>query len=77
LLTVEPITMETRNIGLAVAERHHLSRYNAMIAAAALQAGCEIVGSKEMQDGMAMGERLRISNPFLIRSSHPACGSQK
>ena len=37
LLTVQPITIETHEAGLALAERYNLSIYDAMIAAAALR----------------------------------------
>ncbi len=64
LLTVRPITVETHETGLAVAERYDLSTYDAMIAASALQADCKILWSEDMQDGMSLGEGLRVINPF-------------
>jgi predicted nucleic acid-binding protein len=35
-----------------------------MIVAAALHAGCDTLWSEYMQDGMVLGEGLRIVNPF-------------
>ena len=35
-----------------------------MIVAAALLAGCDILYSEDMQNGMLVGGRLRIVNPF-------------
>jgi len=64
LLTVRPITIETHETGLAVAERYNPSTYDAMIAASALQADCKILWSEDMQDGMSLGEGLRVINPF-------------
>jgi predicted nucleic acid-binding protein len=64
LLTVQPITIETHEAGLALAERYNLSTYDAMIAASALLADCDTLWSEDMQHGMALGERLRIANPF-------------
>lgn len=64
LLTVHSLEVETHETGLALAERYNLSIYDAMIVAAALQAGCETLWSEDMQDGMALGEGLRIVNPF-------------
>ncbi|CEJ12518.1 tRNA(fMet)-specific endonuclease VapC [bacterium YEK0313] len=64
LLTVHPITIETHQTGLALAERHGLSTYDAMIAAAALHAGCDRLWSEDMQHGMVLDEGLRIVNPF-------------
>jgi predicted nucleic acid-binding protein len=64
LLTVQPITIETHETGLAFAERYNLSIYDAMIAASAHHAGCETLSSEDMQHGMALGGGLRILNPF-------------
>jgi predicted nucleic acid-binding protein len=64
LLTVQPLTLEIHETGLALAERYGLSTYDAMIAAAALEAGCETLWSEDMQHGMALSERLQIANPF-------------
>lgn len=64
LLTVHPITIDTHELGLSLAERHHLSIYDALIAASALLAECDKLWSEDMQDGMAIDKRLRIVNPF-------------
>jgi predicted nucleic acid-binding protein len=67
LLTVHPLTIETHELGLALAERHQLAIYDALIAASALLAGCDRLWSEDMQDGMAIDRRLRIVNPFRER----------
>lgn len=64
LLSVEPLTVETHETGLALAERYNFSTYDAMIVAAALHAGCDTLWSEDMQHGMELSERLRIVNPF-------------
>ena len=64
LLLVEPVTVDTHEIGAEIAERYGLPIYDAMIAAAALQAGCDTLLSEDMQDGMVLEDRLRIVNPF-------------
>ena len=64
LLTVHPLTVDTHELGLALAERHHLSVYDGLIAASALLAECDRLWSEDMQDGMAIDKRLRIVNPF-------------
>ncbi|MBM3571573.1 MAG: PIN domain-containing protein [Alphaproteobacteria bacterium] len=66
LLTVHPLTIETHEAGLALAERYHLSIWDAMIAGAALEAGCDTLWSEDMQHGMNFGRRLRIVNPFRM-----------
>ena len=64
LLTVHPITVETHETGLALAELYNLSTYDAMIAASALHADCDTLWSEDMQHGMALDGRLRIVDPF-------------
>lgn len=64
LLTVHPLTMATHETGLTLAERYGLSTYDAMIAAAALHAGCDTLWSEDMQHGLALNGQLRISDPF-------------
>jgi predicted nucleic acid-binding protein len=66
LLTVHPLTIEVHETGLALAERHGVSTYDAMIAASALHAGCDKLWSQDMQHGMALDEGLRIVNPFRV-----------
>jgi predicted nucleic acid-binding protein len=65
LLAVHPLTIETHETGLALAERYNFSTYDAMIVAAAIHANCDTLWSEDMQHGMELGERLRIVNPFL------------
>jgi predicted nucleic acid-binding protein len=67
LLAVHPVTTETYELGLALAERYNLAIYDAFIAAAALLAGCDRLWSEDMQDGLAIDRRLRIVNPFQLR----------
>jgi len=64
LLTVQPITIDTHETGLAIAERYHLSTYDAMIAASALHAGCDRLWSEDMQHDMTFNKGLRVVNPF-------------
>jgi predicted nucleic acid-binding protein len=64
LLTVTPLTLDIHLHGLALAERYKLSLYDAMIAAAALAAGCDRLWSEEMQHGLIIENQLRIENPF-------------
>jgi predicted nucleic acid-binding protein len=68
LLAVSPISVETHDDALALAERYELSVYDAMIAASALQAGCDTLWSEDLQDGMTIERKLRVINPFTNRS---------
>ena len=69
LCSIEPLTIETHDMGKLIAERCKLSVYDAMIAAAALLGGCETLYSEDMQDGLLIDNQLRICNPFTIHRS--------
>ncbi len=64
LLTVHPLTIQTHEIGLALAERYQFSIHESMIAAAALHAECDILLSEDMHDGLLINDGLRVVNPF-------------
>jgi predicted nucleic acid-binding protein len=64
LCTVVPLSEETHDLGLAIAERHGFSLYDSMIVAAALLAGCQTLVSEDMQDGQTVHGRQRFHNPF-------------
>jgi predicted nucleic acid-binding protein len=64
LCTVVPLTEETHDTGLQLAERYGLSVYDAMVAASALLAGCKVILSEDMQSGQVLESRLEIRNPF-------------
>ncbi len=64
LLIVHPMTVATHEHGLRLAERYGFATYDAMIVAAALEAGCDTLWSEDMQHGMLVSDRLRIFNPF-------------
>lgn len=64
LCSVEPLTVEIHERGLHIAERYKLSLYDAMIAAAAVISGCELLYSEDMHNGLIIDDQLRICNPF-------------
>jgi predicted nucleic acid-binding protein len=63
LCQVEPITVETHDLGLAIGERFGFSIYDALIVASAQIAQCEILYSEDFQNGLTI-EKLVILNPF-------------
>ena len=62
---IEPITVETHDRAVELAERFGLSFYDAMIVASALVAGCKTLYSEDLQDGQVIDRQLRIRNPFV------------
>ncbi len=65
LLTVEPITIDIHENGLALAERYTLSIYDSMIVASALHAKCDTIWSEDIKHGMIVDTQITIRNPFL------------
>jgi len=64
MMSVVPLTIETHEAGLALAERYALSTYDAMIAASAAMQDCDTLWSEDMQHGLVIDGRLRIVDPF-------------
>jgi predicted nucleic acid-binding protein len=63
---VKPVDIETHELGLNLAERHHFSIYDGLIVAAALRAGCSLLYTEDLHDGQ-MVEQLTIRDPFTSR----------
>jgi len=64
LCPVEDLTIQTHQVGRALAEKYQLSVYDAMIVSAALIAGCTTLWTEDMHDGLLVEDRLRVVNPF-------------
>lgn len=56
---------ETGIFAIELFSRFSLQAYDAKIAATALDAGCSILYSEDMQNGLVIDNRLTIVNPFL------------
>ena len=65
ILTVQPLTVEHHDQALALVEQVSLSLYDALIVAAAVDAGCNVLYSEDLQHGRLIDGRLHIRNPFL------------
>jgi predicted nucleic acid-binding protein len=61
---VVPVTMNTHAAAVLLAREHGLSFYDALIVAAAIEAGCDTLYSEDLQHGRAFGS-VAIVNPFL------------
>jgi predicted nucleic acid-binding protein len=64
---IVPLDVETHVEALRLAERHRFTIFDALMIAAALRADCDVLFSEDMQDGMEIDGRLRITNPFNER----------
>jgi len=59
-----PISLDTHKAALVIAEKYGYSIYDALVASAALEAGCETLYSEDLQDGQIVNRQLTIRNPF-------------
>ncbi len=64
LLQIVPLTLDTHELGLSLAERYQLRIYDALLLAAALRAGCTAFWSEDLHEGMVVERQLTIRNPF-------------
>jgi predicted nucleic acid-binding protein len=66
LCSVAPLSVETHDLGLDLAERYGFSIYESMIVAAALLAKCRVLYSEDMQHGQRI-DGVTIRNPFAAQ----------
>jgi predicted nucleic acid-binding protein len=60
---VRDLSASTHEAAVALARDHSLAFYDALIVAAAIEAGCDTLFSEDMQHGRVFGG-LKIVNPF-------------
>jgi predicted nucleic acid-binding protein len=60
-----PLTLDTHGAGLRIAAKYGFPFYDALIAAAALEAQCTTLYSEDFQDGQLLDGRLTVRNPFV------------
>jgi len=61
----QALTVDTHDRGLDIAERFGFSLYDSMIVSSALQCGCRVLYSEDMQHGQEIDGQLVVVNPFL------------
>lgn len=58
------VSVNTIEMALNLAERYQYSYFDSLILASALEAGCQILYSEDLQDGQRIENQLMIINPF-------------
>jgi predicted nucleic acid-binding protein len=61
---VDALTVPVHERAMALAERYQVPVYDALIAASALEGGCDLLYSEDFQHGQHL-DGLRVQNPFL------------
>ncbi|MDR2581528.1 MAG: PIN domain-containing protein [Fibromonadaceae bacterium] len=59
------ITRDTSLYALSLKEKYHYSWWDSLVLASALENGCQIVYSEDMQHKQIIENSLKIINPFL------------
>lgn len=60
-----PLTIDTHDAGVRIAAKYGFQFYDALIAAAALEAECTTLYSEDFQNGQLIEGRLTVRNPFV------------
>jgi predicted nucleic acid-binding protein len=58
------ISLNTHTTAIGIAQKYGCNIYDALIASAALEAGCKTLYSEDFQDGQTIERKLTIRNPF-------------
>jgi len=58
------VTLATHEAARKIAEEYGFNIYDALVVAAAMQAGCATLYSEDFQDGQVIGEEVTVRNPF-------------
>lgn len=61
-----PLSAETSLLALRLAQRYRLAWYDSLIIAAALENGCSLLLSEDLQHGQIIENSLTIMNPFRV-----------
>jgi predicted nucleic acid-binding protein len=61
---IEIISLTTIHKALDIQERYSFSWYDSLIVATALEVGCDILYSEDMQNGQEIEGRMRVVNSF-------------
>jgi len=64
LCEVVPVDQGTVREAMRIAVRYQLSHWDALIVAAALEAGCDLLYSEDMQHEQVFEGRVTVTNPF-------------
>jgi len=61
----QALTADTHECGLDIAEQFGFSLYDSMIVSSAVESGCTVLYSEDMQHGQEIDGQLVVINPFL------------
>jgi predicted nucleic acid-binding protein len=60
-----PLAIDSHDTGRRIAAKYGYSMFDGLIAASALEAGCDTLYSEDLQDGQVIEGRVTVRNPFV------------
>jgi predicted nucleic acid-binding protein len=63
---VQPIHISTIQLAKRLIKRYDFQIFDSVIIASALEAGCEVLYSEDMQHNLKVEQQLTIINPFIL-----------
>ncbi len=63
-LSIRPLEFATCISAIELKDKYNLSYWDSLIAASALENGCKVLYTEDMQDGLTFNDKLTIKNPF-------------
>jgi predicted nucleic acid-binding protein len=63
---VVPLTLDIHRRGISLHERYQFHFYDALLLSAALESGCAIFYSEDMQHNQLIENKMTIKNPFRL-----------
>ena len=61
---IQNISFDTSNKAFYIKDKYQYSWWDSLVLASALESGCEIIYSEDMQHGQIIENTLKIANPF-------------
>jgi predicted nucleic acid-binding protein len=61
---IHPVDVSTVEIARRLIRRYDFQIFDGIIVAAAIEAGCEVLYSEDMQHGLMVEKQMQIINPF-------------
>jgi predicted nucleic acid-binding protein len=62
---IQPVRISTLHSAEHIVHNYDLQIFDSIIVASAIEAGCEILYSEDMQHNMEIERQLKIINPFI------------
>jgi predicted nucleic acid-binding protein len=70
IFVISPLTVDTSQTAVDLKLKYRFSYWDCLILASALENGCSVIYSEDMQHNQVIEGKLRIINPFNTASEH-------